>query len=115
VSEPDFVGAGRAGAAADPQQQVIRVRELSPGDRLVIRTDHTVYHLAVIEPDTRQVVLWGGPFFPNPVGVHLDGCSRDGRFMEIGAICIGCSLEFRTGTGTVVTGVVRSIGVVHRG
>ncbi len=94
-------------------RQALRVQDLLPGDRLVVRTDQNVYHLAVIEPAARQVVLWGGSLFPNPVGVFLDGCSRDGRLVEIGAICVGCALELRTGRGMVVTGAVRSIGVHH--
>ena len=109
----NFTGAGPAPAETEARQPPLRLADLSAGDRLVIRTDHTVYQLAVIDPLRRQVVLYGGPFFPSPVGVYLDGCSRDGRFVELGAVGIGYSLEFRTGTGTVVTGVVRSIGVIH--
>ena len=111
----NFAAASPPPAETEPRQPLLHLADLSPGDRLVIRTDHTVYHLAVIDPASRQVVLHGGPFFPSPVGVYFDGCSRDGRFVELGAIGIGYSLEFRTGTGTVVTGVVRSIGVIHHG
>jgi hypothetical protein len=53
--------------------------------------------------------------FPMPTGVHLDGCSERGRFLEVGTIHIGCSLEFRTPHGLVVTAPVRSIGYIEQG
>jgi hypothetical protein len=97
----------------DREYDALRLEDVSPGARLVIRTETAVYQITVIAPALRQIVVCGGPHFPRPVGVHLDGCSSDGRFLEVGAIGIGCSLELRTRNGVVVTGPVRSIGFVH--
>jgi hypothetical protein len=98
-----------------PRQPALRIDELATGARLVIRTETVVYQMTIIDPRTRQAVVSGGPLFPLPMGVQVDGCSCQGMFLEIGSICIGCSLELRTPHGLVVTAPVRSIGYVqHR-
>ena len=96
-----------------PRQPALRIDELAPGAHLVIRTETVVYQMTVIDPHTRQAVVSGGPLFPAPIGVQVEGCSCQGMFVEIGGICIGCSLELRTPHGLVVTAPVRSIGYVQ--
>jgi hypothetical protein len=91
----------------------LRIDELVAGDRLIIRTDQEVYDITVIAPARRQIIIEGGTPFPKPVGVRLDGCSSNGRFLELGAIRLGCALEIHTAHGLIVTGPVRSIGFRH--
>ena len=99
--------------AGDRSGDSLRIEDLSSGARLVVRTETAAYDLTVISPSLRQVVVCGGTYFPRPLGAHVDGCSSDGCFLEVGAIRVGCSLELRIGTGLVVTAPVRSIGFVH--
>jgi hypothetical protein len=91
----------------------LRLEDLSPGARLVVRTETAAYDLTIISPSLRQVVVCGGTYVPRPLGAHVDGCSSEGRFLEVGAIRVGCSVELRTGTGVIVTSPVRSVGFVH--
>jgi hypothetical protein len=97
------------------RERGLQVESLTPGDRLIIRTASAAYTLTVIAPHTRQVLVWGGVLFPEPINARLDGCSSGGAFLRVGGIAVGCTLEFRTPKDVLVTAPVRSIGFVEHG
>lgn len=96
-------------------ERELQMSSLSPGDRLIIRTPAETYHLTVLSPATRQVLVSGGALFPVPINARLEGCAVGGALVRIGGIAVGCALELRTPNGVLLTDVVRSIGFVEQG
>jgi hypothetical protein len=96
-------------------QEGMQVEELWAGDQLVVKTANTAYEVTVVSPRGREVVIYGGNFFPERTRVHLDGCSLRGAFLKLGGIYVGFSLELRGEGGVVVTSPVHSIGFVQHG
>lgn len=100
---------------AEEPEQGLQIQALSAGDCLIARTANGAYQVTVLAPTSRQVLVYGEPFFPHPVNARLDGCSLGGAFLRLGGLAVGCAIEFRTESGVVVTAPVRSIAFVeHR-
>ena len=89
----------------------IQVNELGRDDVLSITTTNSTYHLTVIDPDTAQVRVCGGSFFPNDTLAQVAGSSSSSSVKPLG-IYVGYSIEFFVQAMRVRTSPVRVIRVL---
>jgi hypothetical protein len=86
----------------------IHVADVSPLERLIIRTANSTYELIVLSPATGNILVRGGAFFPVFMSARLAGSSLGGSFLKLRSVHIGFRLEFNTDRGFIITSPVRS-------
>ena len=86
----------------------IQVNELAQDDVLLIRTTNSTYHVTVINPETAQVRIRGGSFFPNDTIAQVGGSSLNSSIKPFG-VYIGYSIDFFVYARCVRTSPVRGI------
>jgi hypothetical protein len=89
----------------------IHVADVSPLERLIIRTANSTYELIVLSPATGNILVRGGAFFPVFMPARLAGSSLGGSFLKLRSVHIGFRLEFNTERGFIITSPVRSATV----
>ena len=89
----------------------IHVADLSPLERLVIRTANSTYEIVVLCPATGSVLVRGGAFFPVFMPARLAGSSLGGSFLKLRSIFVGFHMEFALSEGVIITSPVRTIDV----
>ena len=87
----------------------IHVADLSPLERLVIRTANSTYEIVVLCPATGSVLVRGGAFFPVFMPARLAGSSLGGSFLKLRSVHVGFRLELSTERGFIITSPVRSV------
>jgi hypothetical protein len=89
----------------------IHVGNVSPLERIVVRTANSLYEIIVLAPATGGILVRGGAFFPVFVPVRLSGSSLGGSFLKLRSIHVGFRLEFSTDRGFIITSPVRSAAI----
>ena len=89
----------------------IHVADLSPLERLVIRTANSTYEIVVLCPATGSVLVRGGAFFPVFMPARLAGSSLGGSFLKLRSIHVGFRLELNSDRGFIITSSVRSAAI----
>ena len=89
----------------------IHVADLSPLERLNIRTANSTYELIVLCPATGSILVRGGAFFPVFMPARLAGSSLGGSFLKLRSVHVGFRLEFNTDRGFIITSSVRSAAI----
>ena len=89
----------------------IHVADLSPLERLIVRTANSTYELIVLCPATGSILVRGGAFFPVFMQARLAGSSLGGSFLKLRSIHVGFRLEFNSDRGFIITSSVRSAAV----
>lgn len=72
----------------------IRLTDLAPMTRILLRTCNTNYLITVLDPITSAIKVEGGRYFPIATEAILWGSSLGGAFIRTGLIGIGFQLEF---------------------
>ena len=62
----------------------VDVCKLAPDTIVVVRTRHSRYDLVVVEPETGDVLISGGDWFPVPTEVQLVGATCGGSMLKPG-------------------------------
>ncbi len=78
---------------------------------LVVRTDNSIYQITILQAHTREVMVKGGPFFPERTRACLSGSSRGRGCLRMGWIGIGLHMEFHYADQWMITSHVREIAV----
>ncbi len=78
---------------------------------LVVRTRNSVYHITILRPWAREVLVQGGEFFTTRTRACLDGSSFGGSCLKLGWVGIGSHMEFHADDQWIITSRVRSIAV----
>jgi hypothetical protein len=89
----------------------IHVADLSPLERLIIRTANSTYEIVVLCPATGSVLVRGGAFFPVFMPARLAGSSLGGSFLKLRSVHVGFRLELNTDRGFIITSSVRSAAI----
>ncbi len=89
----------------------VNINELSPLERLLVRTENSTYEIVVLAPSTGNVLVRGGAFFPVLAPVRLSGSSMGGSFLKLRSVHVGLRVEFSTPAGAIVTSPVRSVDI----
>ena len=78
---------------------------------LVVQTENSVYHITILQPHAREVLVQGGAFFPERTRACLSGSSFGGSCLKLGWVGVGLRMEFHFDDQWIVTSHVRSITV----
>jgi hypothetical protein len=89
----------------------IRVDQLSPLDRLIVRTANSTYEIVPTVPGDAEVLVRGGAFFPVFTPARLAGSSLGGSFLKLRSVHVGFRLEFGTDNGFIITSPVHSVAL----
>ena len=89
----------------------IHVGEVSPLERLNVRTANSLYEVIVLSPATGNILVRGGAFFPVFMPARLAGSSLGGSFLKLRSVHVGFRLEFSTDRGFIITSPVRSVAI----
>jgi hypothetical protein len=89
----------------------LSIDQLSPLDRLIVRTRHSTYEIVATEAGSADVLVRGGSFFPEFTAARLAGASLGGSFLKLRSVHVGFAIEFAVDTRAIVTSPVRSISV----
>ena len=89
----------------------VSIDQLSPLDRLIVRTRHSTYEIVATEAGSADVLVRGGTFFPEFTSARLAGASLGGSFLKLRSVHVGFAMEFALDKRAIITSPVRSISV----
>ena len=89
----------------------IHIADLSPLERLIVRTANSTYELIVLCPATGSILVRGGAFFPVFMPARLAGSSLGGSFLKLRSIHVGFRLELNSDRGFIITSSVRNAAI----
>ena len=87
----------------------VMVDRLTSLDRLIIRTRHSVYELIVMTPESADVLVRGGAFFPTFTRAKVAGSSLGGSFLKVHGIYVGFRMELSDGSRMIVTSPIEEV------
>jgi hypothetical protein len=89
----------------------IHVANVSPLERVNVRTANSLYEVIVLSPETGNILVRGGVFFPVFMPARLAGSSLGGSFLKLRSIHVGFRLELNTDRGFIITSPVRAVAI----
>ena len=98
-----------------PWSDGVSIDQLSPLDRLIVRTRHSTYEIVASETGSADILVRGGSFFPEFTPARLAGASLGGSFLKLRSVHVGFAIEFAVDKRAIVTSPVRSISVAPAG
>ena len=93
------------------QTQGVGLTDVDVLTTLVVQTENSVYHITILQPHTREVLVQGGAFFTERTRACLSGSSFGGSCLKLGWIGVGLRMEYHADDQWVITSHVRSIAV----
>ena len=69
------------------------VQRLAVNDSIRLRTRNSEYHVVLLDPASRRVMVQGGSFFAEPTEAVIRGASCGGAMLKVGWIVIDLQLE----------------------
>ena len=87
----------------------LQVDRLETLDTLNFQTQNSIYEITILCPNTGEVMVRGGRFFPERAIAFLAGSSLGGSFLKLRGIYPGFKIEFGSGGRRIITSRVRSI------
>ena len=93
------------------QSQGVGLTDVDVLTTLVVHTENSVYHITILQPYMREVLVQGGGFFTARTRACLSGSSFGGSCLKLGWIGVGLRMEFHTDDQWIITSHVRSIAV----
>jgi hypothetical protein len=70
--------------------QIDQMEELTT---LAVQTENSLYEITILNGDTGEVLLRGGPFFPERTAVRLEGSTFGGSILKRRGIYVGMRME----------------------
>lgn len=92
----------------------IMVNRLTALDRIIIRTRHSIYEIVIMAPETADVLVRGGAFFPVFTRAKVAGSSLGGSFLKVHGIYVGFRMELSDGARMIVTSPVEEVAPGER-
>lgn len=97
--------------AAHDWRDGLRITDLLPLDRLIVRTLNSTYEIVIMTPGTADIAVQGGPFFASLTRARLAGSSLGGSFLKLHAIHVGFRMEIIAESLPVITSPVQTIAM----
>jgi hypothetical protein len=91
----------------------LKLDELSPLDRVTVRTCYSTYEIVISSPATGEILVRGGKFFPEFAPARLAGASLGGSLLKMRCMHVGFRIEFALDGKVIVTSPVKKLGVEH--
>ena len=89
----------------------ISLRDLEPLTALDVHTKHSVYHITVLEPHRREILIQGGRLLPLTARARLLGSSFGRGLLKVGTVTLGMRMEFMTDGRRIVTSPVGRVAI----
>jgi hypothetical protein len=89
----------------------VALQSLDAGTVLNVITEHSVYHVVVLDPVQQRVLVTGGRLFPERTEVRLEGATAGGSVLKIGWIGTGLRLEMSIGLERITTSHVQKVTI----
>jgi hypothetical protein len=96
----------------DPWTNGVQIDHREDMERLAIRTSNSHYEITIIEGRSGEVLVRGGPFFPELTPARLAGATLGGSFCKLRGIYVGFRMEINANGQRIITTPVESIEVV---
>ena len=93
----------------------VELRHLAGLDRFVVRTRNTSYEFTLLVPETGEVLVRGGRFFPEHTRARLAGCTLGGSVLKVCAVYPGFLMELQHGEQRIVTTRIQRITSLQPG
>ena len=93
----------------------VELPHLAGLDRFLVRTRNTNYEFTVLAPETGEVLVRGGRFFPEHTRARISGCTLGGSILKVCAIYPGFLMELQHGEQRIVTTRVQRISSLPPG
>jgi hypothetical protein len=93
----------------------VLISRLAAFDHLTIQTRHSTYDLVIVSPETAEVLVRGGAFFPDFTPARVAGSSLGGSFLKLHGIYPGFRMELSDGARMIVTSPVRHVEKAKNG
>lgn len=95
----------------------VNVREAEPLVPILVRTRNSLYRIIPLRWGNADVLVQGGPFFPEPTAARLSGSTFGGSFLKLHWIRVGMHMEIETetGAGPIITTAVADVRIEHDG
>ncbi len=93
------------------QADGINLTDVDALTTLVVQTENSVYHITILKPHTKEVLVQGGMFFTVGTKACLNGSSFGGSCLKLGWVGVGLRMELHTEDQWIITSHVRSITV----
>lgn len=77
----------------------LNVREAEPLVPILVTTQHSLYRIIPLRWGSADVLVQGGPFFPEPTAARLVGSTFGGSFLKMHWIRVDMHMEIDPGTG----------------
>ena len=90
----------------------IQLETIEDMEKLVVRTENSVYEITVICGRTGDILVRGGRFFTEFTEARLAGSSLGGSFLKLRGIYVGFNLEIHFDKRLIITSRVRQISVL---
>jgi hypothetical protein len=100
--------------SAHQWSQGVMVDRLAVLDRLMIQTRHSQYEIVVMTPETADVLVRGGAYFPVFTRAKVAGSSLGGSFLKVHGIYVGFRMEISDGSRMIVTSAVETVSQGER-
>jgi hypothetical protein len=81
-------------------------------EKLEVRTQNSLYEIRIIDGPSGEILVRGGPFFPELTPAQLAGATLGGSLCKLRGIYTGFRMEFSTDGERTVTSPVESIEIV---
>ena len=99
--------------AAHDWSDGLRITELLPLDRVVVRTMNSTYEIVVTAAGASDIMVRGGAFFASLTRARLAGSSLGGSFLKLHVIHVGFRMEIVTDQHPIITSPVQTIAVTR--
>ena len=99
--------------AAHDWQDGLRLTDLLPLDRVIVRTMNSTYEIVVMTPATADIAVRGGAFFASLTRARLAGSSLGGSFLKLHSIHVGFRMEIVADAQPIITSPVQTIEIAR--
>lgn len=89
----------------------IYLQALPTGTVVGVDTRNSRYRFVMLDGSGRNVLVEGGPYFPQQTAAHLEGSTLGGSGLKVGWIGLGWFVELSFGGKRIITSRVRSISM----
>jgi hypothetical protein len=102
---------GRESASELSSSGDIILDGLNEFDTIIVQTDHSVYRVLLLDPNTGHALVDGGNYLVEPSEALLKGSASLGSEFKVGTISVGGCLEMWVNDRVLLTSPIQSVQV----
>ena len=90
----------------------IQIDHMTDTEKLEVKTQNSRYEITIIDGPSGEILVRGGPFFPELTPAQLTGATLGGSFCKLRGIYAGFRMELNANGQRTVTSPVQSVGML---